>query len=112
MGCRKNDPKLALAVNMWFMKAVPDTDVMLTYETNTRPMHLIAHAKIAATSGLCKDMAVNFLAFEKCCRHTLLKGEKIDSLYRPYGSPYSTLDILLSPLSTGYDPCSLSRRNY
>ena len=88
--------RLAFAAVMWFMKVVPDSDVMFTYTRNKYKdnAHLLGHTKISEITG-CLDsygeyseyyMALGYLAIKKCYRipQNERRGLYPGSLFSPY----------------------------
>ena len=75
--------RLSFAAVMWFMKAVPDSDVMFTYTRSSSgykdSAHLLGHTKIAEITDRLNSigeypeyyLALGYLTVQKCRRHSL-----------------------------------------
>lgn len=83
---------MAVAVNLWFMKAVPDSDVVLKYTyltgRNSTNIHLLGHAQITLLTGALNNpdkehsadcLALKYMVAERCD-----KCNRLDDTQRYY----------------------------
>ncbi|MCH5349094.1 MAG: DUF4132 domain-containing protein [Oscillospiraceae bacterium] len=108
--------RLAFAAVMWFMKAVPDSDVMFTYTRSSSgykdSAHLLGHTKINEITGhldsygeyLEYHIALGYLAIKKCYNipQNERKGLYPGSLYSPYYNHRGSISTFHAPDNTDF----------